>query len=294
MLSNNLLFAAQERKHEIYQDQLHRLVLLDEPELATTLKHLLFTVKTCPQELLTALEQGDPDALYSLPSWLTDAISANHGQLPDEYTRLGLLISHVVQSGLLELKGTYCGMVQKPQVDLERLSATLQPFYPQHFTFLYSSLDLRNAASCMDSMELPPPEQRYISLEEAPLIQQAWQQQLPEVATNRHLTAEAFAEVVKAHHVLALRRTDGTPYGVVVFNITGASLHIEALFKIPQAPEKQVLFKLVDLAKAEALALKCTKIFLYYNKAAPKVGALYAQAGFVRDPRVDQHYFLPA
>ena len=46
MLSNNLLFATQERKHKIYQDQLHRLVLLDEPELATTLKHLIFTVKT--------------------------------------------------------------------------------------------------------------------------------------------------------------------------------------------------------------------------------------------------------
>ncbi len=291
MLSNNLLFATQERKYEIYQDQLHRLVLLDEPELATTLKHLIFTVKTCPQELLTALEQGDPDALYSLPSWLTDAISANHGQLPDEYTRLGLLISHVVQSGLLELKDTYCGMVQKPQLDLERLSASLQPFYPQHYTFLYNSLDLKDTNTCT---ELPPPALRYISLEEAPLVEHALQQQLPEITTNRHLTSQALVEAISAHHVLALRRADGSPYGIVVFNTTGSSLHIESLLKIPQAPEKQVLFKLIDLAKAEALALKCTKIFLYYNQAAPKVGALYAQAGFVRDPRVDQHYFLPA
>ena len=291
MLSNNLLFATQERKHEIYQDQLHRLVLLDEPELATTLKHLIFTVKTCPQELLTALAQGDPNALSSLPAWLTDAFSSNHGQIPDEYTRLGLLLSHVVQNGILALKGTYCGMVQKPQVDFERLSTALQPFYPQHYTFLYNSLDLKDATT---SAELPPPAQRHISLEEAPLVEHALQQQLPEVTTNRHLTTLALIEAISAHHVLALRRADGSPYGIVVFNTTGSSLHIESLLKIPQAPEKQVLFKLVDLAKAEALALKCTKIFLYYNQAAPKVGALYAQAGFVRDPRVDQHYFLPA
>lgn len=294
MLSNNLLFATQERKHEIYQDQLHRLVLLDEPELATTLKHLLFTVKTCPQELLTALAQGDPNALSSLPAWLTDAVSSNHGQIPDEYTRLGLLLSHGVQSGLLDLKGTYCGMVQKPQLDLERLSATLQPFYPQHYTFLYNSLDLKDTTSCNTCIELPPPALRYISLEEAPLVEHALQQQLSEVTTNRHLTSQALSEAISAHHVLALRRADGSPYGIVIFNTTGSSLHIESLLKIPQAPEKQVLFKLVDLAKAEALALKCTKIFLYYNQAAPKVGALYAQAGFVRDPRVDQHYFLPA
>ena len=117
--------------------------------------------------------------------------------------RLGLLISHVVQSGLLELKDTYCGMVQKPQLDLEHLSASLQPFYPQHYTFLYNSLDLKDTNTCNTCIELPPPAQRYISLEEAPLVEHALQQQLSEVTTNRHLTSQALSEAISAHHVLA-------------------------------------------------------------------------------------------
>lgn len=340
MLLTNNYTLGQHNKKIIYQDPWHRLAILNEKVIATSLQQLLFTIKPLSNEepisVCTMTSESTTHSATQSPLVTSDDV--------DQYGRLGLLLDYCVQHNLLDISLTYCSVLQRSSLDLQRLTSVLQPYYPIYHCFCFRQCDLSESAdpnrflqdiitpqhsslqpehttaanslqhqNITDRNTLPQTlspnigsdllkDTAYVQKSETLTVHQAWNKQLPDPALYRIYTLPYFTKLVQNRQVLALRSRnyqnqqkfgEGELCGVVVYSISGSSFHIEALFKMPDTTEKQVLFKLIQLSKLKARSLNCSKLILYHAQEIEALGKLYTQAGFTWDETLNRHYFMP-
>lgn len=319
LLTNNYTLGQLDKKI-IYQDPWHRLAILNEKVMATSLQQLLFTIKPLSNEehisACTMTSTKEAHSATKSPLVTSDDV--------DQYGRLGLILEHCVQHNLLDISLTYCSVLQRSNLDLQRLTSVLQAYYPVHHCFCFRQCELSDSTAHnrflqdintpqRSSLQPKPstaanvwsdllPDAAYVQKSETLTVLQAWYKQVLDPVLYRIYTLPYFTKLVQNRQVLALRSRnyqnqqkfgEGELCGVVVYSISGTSFHIEALFKMPDTTEKQVLFKLMQLSKLKARSLNCNKLILYHAQEIEALGKLYTQAGFTWEETLNRHYFMP-